>query len=149
MATRAARVSRIGAVTCTPISAATAGSRPVNRPYPANPALLTGRSQLGMKAGRFRRAGQALGRELADRLPHQVARRPRRPQLAKQAVVHQLLQAIQHRSRVCGHRQPAHRAGASIVPFLPCPPLAALIRARGRGQNRADANCQAAACWPP
>ena len=73
--------------------------------------------------------GQTFGRELADRLQHQVTRSSRRWQLAEQALIHQFLQAIQHRPAsiglrtdglddIQGHAAPEHRTGGQQTPGL-------------------------------
>ena len=88
-----------------------------------------GRVRPAKASGVFRRAGQALGGELADRLQHQVTRRPGRPQLPEQALVHQLLQAVQHADADAGPRAhgldhlqvdtaPEDRAGRQQLPAL-------------------------------
>jgi len=81
------------------------------------------------KASGFRRAGQTFSCELADRLQHQETRLPRRAHRAQQALIHQLLQAVQHRHTGTGlradrlddperHAAPKHRTGRQQPPGL-------------------------------
>jgi len=81
------------------------------------------------QASGFRCTRQTFSRELADRLQHQVTRRPRRTDRAQQALIHQLLQAIQHRHAgtglrpdrlddLQGHAAPEHRARRQQPPGL-------------------------------